>query len=59
MKIRWTMRAISALAHIHNHIAEDTFDSANQLLGRMLSFVEDTLASHPAIGRPNPTPALP
>ena len=52
MKIRWTMRAISALAHIHDHIAEDNLDAAGQLRDRMLSFVEDTLASHPSIGRP-------
>lgn len=52
MRIRWTRRAVSAVAGIHGHIAEDNLDAANLLRDRILDFVKETLATHPAIGRP-------
>ncbi len=52
MKIRWTRRAVAALANIHSHIASDNPAAADLLRDRAVSFVETTLVAHPAIGRP-------
>lgn len=52
MKIRWTRRALAAIANIHEHIAADNPAAADQLRDRALSFAETTLVAHPSIGRP-------
>jgi addiction module RelE/StbE family toxin len=52
MKIRWTRRAVTSLTNIHEHIAADDLNAANQLRDRVVAFVETKLAPHPSIGRP-------
>ena len=52
MRIRWTTRAVTALANIHGHIAADNPAAADLLRDRALSFVEKTLLAHPSSGRP-------
>lgn len=52
MKIRWTRRALAALAGIHERIAADNPVAACQLRDRVLVYVETKLAARPMIGRP-------
>lgn len=52
MKVRWTPRALRALAEIHAHIAADNPAAADQMRDRALAHVETRLVAHPMIGRP-------
>ncbi len=52
MKIRWTGRALAAVANLHEYIAKDNPSAADQMRDRVLGFVETKLADHPSIGRP-------
>ncbi|MDB5651516.1 MAG: toxin Y4kP [Hyphomicrobiales bacterium] len=49
--ILWTERALRRLDSIGEHIAKDNSDAAAIVIARILSS-EETLAEHPAMGRP-------
>ena len=52
MRVRWTPRALGALADIHAHIAAANPAAADALRDRAVDFAGSTLAAHPMIGRP-------
>ncbi|MGI9303000.1 MAG: type II toxin-antitoxin system RelE/ParE family toxin [Gammaproteobacteria bacterium] len=51
MRIRWTLRALSQLDDIQDHIAEDNPRAAFDVTAKIFDRVETELPVHPYIGR--------
>lgn len=51
MKIRWTDPAVADVQDIYDFIAGEDRDAARRILDAIYSAVEDSLPTHPGIGR--------
>ena len=52
MKIYWTNKSLHTLSKIHEYIAADNLNAANQLRDKIIVYVETKLVNQPMIGKP-------
>ncbi len=51
MKVRYRASVVAELKEIHDWIARDSLDRANDVTARIVRAIDETLAVHPLIGR--------
>lgn len=52
MKLVWSPQSLQDLAAVHTFISNDDPKAAGEIIGRIVSLVEEKLSSHPYLGRP-------
>jgi addiction module RelE/StbE family toxin len=56
MKVRWTRRALDDLCHLHECIAEESPQSADEMVFRIHQAVTVNLKAHPQMGKKGRVP---
>ncbi len=51
MKVRWTLRALEDLRHLHEFISEENPQAASEMVSRIYEAAEERLAKHPKMGK--------
>ena len=56
MKVRWTRQALDDLRHLHEYIAEESPQSAGEMVARIHQAATVNLKEHPRMGKKGRVP---